>query len=356
MAKKVVVLGGDGIGPEITAATVNILKEAGFKVDIQTPSCGEAVVEQFGTAFPDEAREAADAADAILFGATGEASIIIMAYLRFFLRTYANVRPMKFYAGSQSPLKKPDDIDFVVLRENLEGMYPGREGDISDLAKTWPDYRDLLGKRFADFGEGKFAIRIITKEGSDRIARFACELARKRKKKGHQGKITCVHKVNMLRESCGLFKHRVEEMLKEYPELTYEHFHVDDAARRLVRFPQEMDVIVTSNMFGDILSDLGAELVGGLGIAPSGCYGDGKAYFESVHGSAPDIAGLGVANPTATILSAVMMLEYLGMPHEAAALEKAVAAVYRKGKTLPRDQGGKATTTEFAAAVLKEIK
>jgi len=160
----------------------------------------------------------------------------------------------------------------------------------------------------------------------------------------------------MLRESCGLFKQSVEDVLKDYPELSYEHFHVDDAARRLVRFPREMDVIVTSNMFGDILSDLGAELVGGLGIAPSGCYGNGKAYFESVHGSAPDIAGKGIANPTATILSAAMMLDYLGLPNEAVALEKAVEAVYRTGKVLTGDQGGKAKTLEFAEAVLQEIK
>ena len=356
MAKKVVVLGGDGIGPEVTDATTHILQEAGFDLDLQTPPCGEAVLEEFGTALPDETREMCGEADAILFGATHEASIIIMAYLRYVLKTYANLRPLKYYAGSSSPLADPEGIDFVVVRENLEGMYPGREGDISDIAKAMPDYRDVLGKSFADMGEGKFAVRIITKEGTDRIAKFACELARKRKKKGHTGKLTCVTKQNMLRESCGLFRQRVEETIKEYPELDYEHFHVDDMARRLVRFPKDMDVIVTSNMFGDILSDLGAEVVGGLGIAPSGCYGDGIAYFESVHGSAPDIAGKGIANPTATILSAVMMLDYLGLASESVALEKAVAKVYGKGDVLPVDQGGNATTTEIAEAVLGEIK
>jgi 3-isopropylmalate dehydrogenase len=356
MAKKVVVLGGDGIGPEVTDATAHILQEAGFDLDLQTPPCGEAVLEEFGTALPDETREMCGEADAILFGATHEASIIIMAYLRYVLKTYANLRPLKYYAGSSSPLADPEGIDFVVVRENLEGMYPGREGDISDIAEAMPDYRDVLGKSFADMGEGKFAVRIITKEGTDRIAKFACELARKRKKNGHPGKLTCVTKQNMLRQSCGLFKQRVEETLKDYPELDYEHFHVDDMARRLVRFPKEMDVIVTSNMFGDILSDLGAEVVGGLGIAPSGCYGDGVAYFESVHGSAPDIAGRGIANPTATILSAVMMLDYLGLESESVALEKAVAEVYGKGYVLPVDQGGNATTTEIAEAVLKEIR
>jgi len=355
MAKRVVVLGGDGIGPEVTDAAVHIMKGAGFELDVQTPPCGEKVVDEFGTALPDETREMAGEADAIMFGATHEASVIIIAFLRYVLRTYANVRPLKYYVGSSSPLANPEGIDFVVVRENLEGMYPGREGDLSDMAKAMPDYRDLLGKKFEDLGEGKFAVRVITKEGTDRVARFACELARKRKKKGFPGKLTCVTKQNMLRESCGLFLHRVEETLKDYPELDFEHFYVDDMARRLVRFPREMDVIVTSNMFGDILSDLGAEVVGGLGIAPSGCYGEGVSYFESVHGSAPDIAGKGIANPTATILSAAMMLDYLGMEAEALALEKAIAEVYRKGKTLTVDQGGNATTTEFAEAVLGEI-
>jgi isocitrate/isopropylmalate dehydrogenase len=164
-----------------------------------------------------------------------------------------------------------------------------------------------------------------------------------------------VTKQNVLRESDGLFKQRVEEIASSYPELTYEHFYVDDAARRLVKVPHQMDVNVTSNMFGDILSDLGAELVGGLGIAPSGCYGDGIPYFESVHGSAPDIAGRGIANPTATILSCVMMLDYLGMPDEARALEKATAEVYRKSAVRTPDQGGSATTMEFAEAVLGEL-
>ncbi len=355
MAKKVVVLGGDGIGPEVTEAATRILRKAEFALEIHVPPCGEKVVDEYGTAFPDEARELCDSADAILFGSTDEASIIIMAYLRYVLRTYANVRPCRYFPGSNSPLSNPENIDFVVVRENLEGMYPGREGDISDLAKAMPDYRDLLGKSFGDAGVGKFAVRIITEEGADRIARFACELARKRKEAGHKGKLTCVTKQNMLRESCGLFKRRVENMLDDFPELQYEHFHVDDAARRLVRFPQDMDVIVTSNMFGDILSDLGAELVGGLGIAPSGCYGEERPYFESVHGSAPDIAGKGIANPTATILSSAMMLEYLGLTSEAQALQKAVEAVYRKRQTMTRDQGGAASTMEFAEAVLKEL-
>lgn len=188
MTKKVVVLGGDGIGPEVTNAATYIMEEARFPIDIQKPPCGEEVAERFGTAFPDETRSMCENADAILFGATHEASIIIMAYLRFVLRTYANVRPLKYYAGSYSPLANPEDIDFIVVRENLEGMYPGREGDISDLAEAMPDYRDLLGKGFGELGDGKFAIRIITREGTDKIARFACELARKRKKKVILGK------------------------------------------------------------------------------------------------------------------------------------------------------------------------
>ena len=159
----------------------------------------------------------------------------------------------------------------------------------------------------------------------------------------------------MLRQSCGFFQKIVEEEVKKAPGIQYEHFHVDDAARRLIRFPRDFDVIVTSNMFGDILADEAGEMVGGLGIAPSACFGGKKPYFEPVHGSAPDIAGKGIVNPTAMILSAKMMLDYLGMKAEAAALEKAVAKVYREGKFLTPDQGGKATTKDFAEVVLRAI-
>src|SRR5437867_2955969 len=195
--------------------------------------------------------------------------------------------------------------------------------------------------------------RRVTRDGVVRIARFACELALRRKLRGRAGKITCVTKSNVLPQTDGLFHQAVEETVRTYPKLAFEHFHVDDAARRIVRFPTTLDVVVCMNQYGDILSDVAGEVAGGLGVAPSANFGDnGWAYFESVHGSAPDIAGRGIANPTGTLLSAALMLEYLGLSSEAARLETAVARVYRDGKTLTPDQRGTATTTRMADAVL----
>ncbi|MEM3569710.1 MAG: isocitrate/isopropylmalate dehydrogenase family protein [Candidatus Jordarchaeales archaeon] len=353
--KTVVALGGDGIGPEVVDAACYVLENMGVDLEIVKPPCGEKALKEYGTPFPKETMELTNSADAVLFGASGEASVIILAYLRWFFDTYANVRPVKYYEGVLTSIKNPEGVDFVIIRENTEDFYPGREGDISLLAERMPDYKDILGRRFADYGEGKFAVGLYTVKGCRRIAEFACKEALKRKRKGFPGKVTCVTKSNVLRETGGLFQRMVEEEVRRHPELTYEHFYVDDMARRIVRFPREMDVIVTTNMFGDILSDLAAELMGGLGMAPSACIGDKHAYFEPVHGSAPDIAGKGIANPTATILSCVMMLEYLGMEKDAGKLEKAVAEVYRKGETLTPDMGGTAKTMEVAEAILREL-
>ncbi len=357
MAKKrIVALGGDGIGPEVVDATCYVLEKAGFDLEILKPPNGEAVVEKYGTAFPEETRKLCNEADAVLFGASGQASSIIILHLRWIGDNFVNIRPAKYYQGTTSCIKDPTGIDFVLLRENSEGLIPGREGDLSLLAERIPEYRDMLGKSFADYGEGKFAVRIVTKRGTQRLAKFACEFALKRKKQGHPGKVTCVHKYNAFPESDHLFEGIVREEVEKHPELTYDQYYVDDMARRLLRYPKDFDVIVLENMFGDILSDEVSELVGGLGIVPSGCVGGKVPYFESVAGSAPKYAGKNVANPTATILSAKLMLEHLGMQNEADALEKAVAMVYKEGKTLTFDQGGSATTTEFAEAVLKKIK
>nr|MDO8078197.1 isocitrate/isopropylmalate dehydrogenase family protein [Candidatus Freyarchaeota archaeon] len=356
MTKKIVALGGDGIGPEVVDAAVQVLESMGLNIEILKPLCGEAAIKKYGTPFPKEAMDLTNESDAILFGATEQASVFILAYLRWFLDTYANLRPIKYYEGVPTPIKDPQGIDFLIVRENSEGMYPGREGDLSLLAERLPDYKDRLGKTFADWGPGKFAVRVFTEKGCRRIARFACEKARERKKKGFPGKLTCVTKSNVLKESGGLFQRTCEEAIKDYSELEYEHFYVDDMARRIIRFPKEMDVIVTSNMFGDILSDLAAELMGGLGMAPSACIGDRYAYFEPVHGSAPDIAGKGIANPTASILSSVMMLEYLGMRDKAEELENAVKEVYKEGKVLTPDMGGNSKTSDVTEAIIKKLK
>src|SRR3989441_839154 len=245
-----------------------------------------------------------------------------------------------------------EGIDYVIVRENSEGIYPGREGELADLARVMPDLRDRSGRTVKEYGDGRFAVKVVTPAGVERVARFACRLARARKAKGKPGKVTCVTKSNVLRRTDGLFHEITERVVREAGDLTFEHFHVDDASRRLVRFPKSMDVVLGMNPDRDILADLGAETSGGLGLAPSGNFGDGWAYFESVHGSAPDIAGRGIANPTATILSAAMMLEHMGLGAEAARLDAAVGRTYREGKTLTPDQGGAATTRQMAQAVL----
>jgi isocitrate/isopropylmalate dehydrogenase len=355
--KTVVALGGEGIGPEVVDATCDLLSRAGFPLTILTPPHGEAAQKSHGSPMPEETKRLCDQADGILFGAAGgPASVAVIVYLRWQREAYANVRPIKYYPGASTLLVNPTGVDFIVLRENSEGLYPAREGDLSELTRALPELRDRTGRRVADHGEGRFAVKVVSRKGTERIARFACQLARRRKARGRAGKVTCVTKSNVLRRSDGFFQQVVEEIVKAYPDLAYEHFHVDDAARRLLRFPQAMDVVLCMNLYGDILSDLAAEAVGGLGIAPSGCIGDGWAYFESVHGSAPDIAGKGIANPTATILSAVMMLEHMGLGAEAERLEAAVARVYRDGRTLTPDQGGTATTKEFAQEVLAALR
>ncbi len=354
--KKIVALGGDGVGPEVMDVTCRILEQAGFGLEIVTPFCGAEAFKAQGNAFPDEAKKLCDESDAILFGAAEGPSVAILVYLRWFLDNYVNLRPVKYYPGALSPLKDPNGIDLMLIRENSEGLYPGREGDLSWLAPRIPDYKDPFGRTLDFYGEGKFAIRLITEKGSRRIAKYAVGLAQERKSQGFPGKVTCLTKANVMRQTCGLLRKVVEEEVGKAPGIAFEHFHADDAARRLIRFPRDFDVIVTSNMFGDILADEAGEAIGGLGISPSACLGGRKPYFEPVHGSAPDIAGKGIVNPTAMILSAKMMLDYLGMRAEGKALEDAVARVYREGKILTADQGGKASTKEFAEAVLKEIR
>ena len=355
--KRVAALGGEGIGPEVVDVTCEILADAGMPVDIVKPPHGEPAIKSHGNPVPDETKKICEAADGVLFGAAGAPpTSAVVQWLRWEKGVTASVRPVKHYPGAYSPLARPDGIDYVIVREGVEGLYPGREGTLADLARALPELKDRVGRRVGEYGEGFFAVKVVSRAGTERVARLACELARQRKSRGKPGKLTCITKSNVLKQSDGFFREVTEGVVKAYPELTYEHFHVDDGARRLVRFPQSMDVVLTMNLYGDILTDLAGETVGGLGMAPSGCFKDGWAYFESVHGSAPDIAGRGIANPTGCILSAVMMLEHMGLASEAAALEAAVARVYREGKTLTADQGGKASTKEFGRAVLEAYR
>lgn len=352
--KTVVALPGEGIGVEVVDAACELMSAAGMPVKILTPQQVETPGNPSMPArVPDETRRACREADGVLFGAAGPKTSAVVGWLRWEMDAWGGVRPAKFYAGMHSPLADPEGIDFVVIRENSEGIYPGREGDLADLKRALPDLRDTLGRSLDRYGEGRFAAKVVTRAGAERVARFACELARKRKARGHPGKLTCVTKSNVLRQTDGLFQKTAEEMARQYPDLTFEHFHVDDAARRLLRFPTAMDVVLCMNQYGDILSDIAGEVVGGLGLASSANFGDnGWAYFESVHGSAPDIAGKGTANPTATMFSAALMLDHMGLASEAARLEAAVARVYRDGKALTPDQGGTATTKQMTAAML----
>ncbi len=347
--KTVVALPGEGIGVEVVDAACEIMAAAGMPVKVLTPPQYETP----GLPVPENTTRACREADAVLFGAAGPSTSAVVGWLRWEMDAWAGVRPAKFYTGMRSPLTDPEGIDFIVIRENSEGMYPGREGNLADLKRALPDLRDRFARNLDRYGDGTFAVKVATRAGAERIARFACELARKRKAKGHPGKVVCATKSNVLPESDGLYHRTVEQVVGRYPDLTFEHFNVDDAARRLIRFPKAMDVVVCMNQYGDILSDVAGEVAGGLGVAPSGNYGDnGWAYFESVHGSAPDIAGKGIANPTATILSTALMLDHLGLASEASRLEAALARVYRDGKTVTPDQGGTATTKQMAAAVL----
>ena len=353
--KKIVALGGDGVGPEIVDATCYVLEHAGFDLEIIKPPNGEAVVEKYGTAFPEETKKLCNAADAVLFGAAAKASVPILIHLRWINDNYVNIRPAKYYPGARSILKDPSGVDMVALRENSEDVYL-REGDLSVLRDRYPDFRDTFGKSVADYGEGKFGLRIVSEKGTKRFAEYVCKYALERRRNNHPGKVTCIHKNNALPQSDTLWERIIREEVEKHPELTYEQFYVDDMARRLLLYPRDFDVVATSNMFGDILSDEAAELVGGLGIVGSGCVGGRVPYFESVAGSAPKYAGKNIINPTCAILAAKLMLEHLGMQQEAEAVEKAVATVYEEGNSLTFDQGGNASTKEFAEAVLRKIK
>ena len=351
MAKHVVVIPGDDAAPEAMAPTVEILKNFGLDLRFTEFPSGQEGVQQYGSrkGFESALRAAIDQSDSTLFGSTNGTTGGI-GYLRWGKQTYANVRPARWRPGFRSPLKNPEAIDFIVVRENLEDLYMGVEGDLHTLAPL--GLTSAITRQPLDTtAPGLFAIKAITQHGCRRIARFAFELARKRKAQGGKGLVTCTSKYNMLRKSDGLFRDVAEATAKEYPDLGYEQYIVDDFARRLVASPSQFDVVVMPNLYGDILSDVAAGTIGGLGLAPSGCYGDTYAYFESVHGSAPDIAGQNIINPTATLLSAALLLDYLGWTDEARRLEDAIARVYTDGETLPPDQGGSASTTAFCAAV-----
>jgi 3-isopropylmalate dehydrogenase len=356
---RVAVIGGDGIGPEVMAEALKILAcladppRLAFTFD--HAEAGAACYRRTGEDLPRESLEACRAADAILFGSAGLPDIRLpdgteiapQLTLRVALDLYVGLRPIKRYAGVPSPLSLDDAarIDYVLLRENTEGLYASRGGGVrvSDHVAT-----DTL---------------VVTRAGTARICRQAFLLARRRAGAPADGvrRVTCVDKANVLK-SYAFFREVFDQVAADYPEIQAEHRYIDAMATYLVREPSRYDVIVTENMFGDILSDLAAATVGGLGLAPSGDIGDDSALFQPSHGTAPDIAGKGVANPLATILSAGLMLEWLGERHgdddavaAARRIEAAVAAVLRSGRTLTPDLGGRATTAAAGDAVASAL-
>jgi isocitrate/isopropylmalate dehydrogenase len=348
--KQVVVLPGDDTAPDTVAAAMEVMRALAVDIEFIEFPPGEAWVRG---ETDKAARAAIDRSDSTLFGSTNGRTNAI-GYLRWGKQTYANLRPCRYMKGFRTPLARPDGIDFVIVRENLEDLYLGLEGPLEALAPLHLQSRILRGELDTS-ARGIYAIKVITEQNSRRIAHFACKLAVRRKGAGYPGKVTCTSKYNMLRESDGLFRRIVEETVAGYPELNYEQYIVDDFARRIVQSSQDLDVVVMPNLYGDILSDAAAGTIGGLGLAPSGCYGDDYAYFESVHGTAPDIKGMSIINPTATMLSAVMMLDYLGFAEAAERFENAIRRVYADGRVLTPDQGGSGKTVEFTRAVVANL-
>ena len=349
--KKIVVIEGDDASPEAMRPTVDLLKSLQLPIEWQYPEIGEASQARGQGIFPAAAKALIDASDTTFFGSTSGSSGAALLYLRWGRSTYANVRPCHFLPGFKSPLANPEGMDFVIVRENLEDLYVGIEGDLEELAHLNLTSRTAR-KGIGEFGPGKFAIKAITEAGTERVVRFGFELAKKRAAAGvGKSKVTVTSKYNMLGVSDGYFREVAGEVAKKYPDIEYNTYIVDDFCCRMIADPHQFDVVVMPNLYGDILSDGAAGMMGGMGLAASGCYGDDYAYFESAHGTAPDIVGQNIINPTACLRSAVLMLDYLGFGVHGRQLERAIARVYANGKVLTRDQGGSASTQEFCHAI-----
>ena len=328
---------GDGIGPEISESAFSILQtindNMGIKFEIKKLEAGDTVLKNTGEALPAEVFETIKNSDACLKAPVGESAKDVIVYLRRMLDLYANIRPAKSYPNMPA---LRDDVDLVIVRENTEDLYTGEEFDIGDAA---------------------VAMRIISEKASRRIANHAFTIASKRKMK----KVTCVHKSNVMKKTDGLFASTCSKVAENFPDVKFEEMYVDACAMNLIRQPQLFDVIVTTNLFGDILSDESAQVIGGLGMAPAANIGDDFGLFEPVHGAAFDIAGKQIANPTSFILSISMMLEWLGRKHNDAncitagtSIENAVWEVCLANiKT--KDTGGDKTTMEFTKEIISRL-
>jgi isocitrate/isopropylmalate dehydrogenase len=340
---EVCVFEGDDAAPEVVRPTVDLLGKL-TDIEFHTPDVDAYADELDGGQVPGALREVIHGADTVLFGSASHRHTPVIRYLRWTYGggTYANVRPIRHLAGIDTPLEDPE-IDYVVVRENLEGIYVGMEGDLPNLAAVADEVPGLDRGRLD--AEGRFAVRALTRETLERVAAYAADLARER-----DGLVTCATKSNVMPYTDGLFDEIAEAAAAE-AGVEFEHVHTDAVGTSLVTEPGRFDVILAPNFAGDVLSDVGAGTIGGLGLAPSGCYGDGVAYFEPVHGTAPDIAGEGVINPTAMLLSGAMLLEYVGEDDSAGRLRGAVEAVYRETELRTPDLGGDASTTGFVEAV-----
>jgi len=330
---------GDGIGPEISESAISIVEtihdNLGLQFTINKLQAGDIALKNTGHALPDETLESIKKSDACLKAPVGESAADVIVALRCILDLYANIRPAKSYPN-MSALR--DDVDLVIVRENTEDLYTGKEFEIDDTA---------------------VAMRIISEKASKRIANHAFITAKQRNQKN---KVTCVHKSNVMRKTDGLFSRACSDIAENFPEIEFENMYVDACAMNLIRQPQSFDVIVTTNLFGDILSDESAQVVGGLGMAPAANIGDNFALFEPVHGAAFDIAGKHIANPSSFILSIKMMLEWLGTKNNdnkcfdiAKKIETTVYDVVKAGiKT--KDIGGDKSTSEFTNEIIAKLK
>jgi 3-isopropylmalate dehydrogenase len=351
---QIAVVEGDGIGPDVIACARDVLDHASgpghdFVLEFVAAPAGAGVYLTTGEALPAASLETCRSADAILLGACGlpgvrypdGTEIIPQVTLRIVLDLYAGIRPAKRLGGIPVPLAGPPEIDFVVVRENTEGIFASLGGGI------------VLGDRVAT------DTQVITRRGTERVVRSAFQLARRRNR--DRPLVTCVDKANILR-SFAFFRKVFDEVAAEFPDVTADHLYVDAAAMEMVRRPERFDVIVTENLLGDILSDLAAGIVGGLGVAPSADVGERHAVFQPCHGTAPDITGRGVANPLAAILSGVMLLDHLADTHDdpaphasARRIEAAVTSALHAGEAQTVDVGGIASTCEASTAIIRRL-
>ncbi|MFT5705060.1 MAG: isocitrate dehydrogenase (NAD+) [Shewanella sp.] len=335
MSKRTItVIPGDGIGPSIIDAAIKILDKAGCDFEYEFADAGLVALEKQGELLPQRTLDMIEKNRITLKGPlttpVGEGFTSINVSLRKKFSLYANIRPVLSFKGTQA---RYENIDIITVRENTEGMYSG------------------LGQTVSADGSTAEATSIITRQGAEQISTFAYELARKENRK----KVTIVHKANIMKSTSGLFLKVAREVSLRYPDIITEEMIVDATCMKLVMNPENFDVMVTTNLFGDILSDLCAGLVGGLGMAPGANIGKDAAIFEAVHGSAPDIAGKNLANPTSVILASIQMLEYLGMSDKAELIRAAVTAVIAEGDRTTRDLGGTHGTTDFTQAVIDRL-